>query len=135
MPELTPRQIALYALALLTLVVLAAWYAGRGDGTSAAAAAAPAIEVDDPDRGGTLVVHVAGAVHRPGVYRMRRGARVDDAVTRAGGPRRRADLGAVNLAAELEDGRQILVPLRAPAASSSAAPAGAAAAAPQPGVP
>src|SRR5215207_1124255 len=116
MPELTPRQIALYALALLTLVV-------------------PAIEVDDPDRGGALVVHVAGAVHRPGVYRMRRGARVDDAVTRAGGPRRRADLGAVNLAAELEDGRQILVPLRAPAASSSAAPAGAAAAAPQPGVP
>jgi competence protein ComEA len=135
MPELTPRQIALYALALLTLVVLAAWYAGRGDGTSAAVAAAPAIEVDDPDRGGTLVVHVAGAVHRPGVYRMRRGARVDDAVTRAGGPRRRADLGAVNLAAELEDGRQILVPLRPPAASSSVAPAGAAAAAPQPGVP
>src|ERR671914_1726315 len=118
MPELTPRQIALYGLAFLTLVVLAAWYAARGDGAGgvSAAAAAPAIEVDDPDRGGTVVVHVAGAVHRPGVYRMRQGARVDDAVTRAGGPRRRADLGAVNLAAELEDGRQILVPVRAPAA-------------------
>jgi competence protein ComEA len=142
MPELTPRQIALYGLALLALVVLAAWYAARGDGAGhvPAAAAAPAIEVDDPDRGGMLVVHVAGAVHRPGVYRMRRGARVDDAVTRAGGPRRRADLGAVNLAAELEDGRQILVPLRAPAApaappGSPATAAPSAGAAPAPGVP
>ena len=136
MPELTPRQIALYGLALLTLVVLAAWYAGRDDGTSAAAAPAPAIRLDDPARGGTLVVHVAGAVHRPGVYRMRRGARVDDAVTRAGGPRRRADLGAVNLAAELEDGRQILVPVRVPVATAaSAAPGASAAASPQPGVP
>src|SRR5687767_3506814 len=121
MPELTPRQIALYGLALLTLVVLAAWYVARGDGTgaAAAAAAAPAIAVEDGDRGGTLIVHVAGAVRRPGVYRMRQGARVDDAVTRAGGPRRRADLGAVNLAAELEDGRQILVPLRVPAATAA----------------
>jgi competence protein ComEA len=138
MPELTPRQIALYGLALLTLVVLAAWYAGRGDGTGGvpAAAAAPAIEVDDKDRGGMLVVHVAGAVHRPGVYRMRQGARVDDAVTRAGGPRRRADLGAVNLAAELEDGRQILVPLRAPAApAGSPTTASSSSGAPAPGVP
>jgi competence protein ComEA len=137
MPELTPRQIALYGLALLTLIVLAAWYAARGDGTgaAAAAAAAPAIAVEDGDRGGTLIVHVAGAVRRPGVYRMRQGARVDDAVTRAGGPRRRADLGAVNLAAELEDGRQILVPLRVSAATA-AAPTGASTAAPsQPGVP
>jgi competence protein ComEA len=138
MPELTPRQVALYGLALLTLVVLAAWYAGRGDGAgAAAAAAAPAIQVDDPARGGTLLVHVAGAVHRPGVYRLRQGARVDDAVTRAGGPRRRADLGAVNLAAELEDGRQILVPPRAPAApaGSPAATSPSGGAGPAQGVP
>ena len=127
MPELTPRQIALYGLALLALALLAAWYAARGGGggPAPAAEAAPAIKLDD-GRGEALVVHVAGAVRHPGVYRMRTGARVDDAVTRAGGPRRRADLSALNLAAQLEDGRQVLVPLRAPAASGAPAPVAAA---------
>ena len=61
-----------------------------------------------------MLVHVAGAVRDPGVYRLRPGSRVDDAVRRAGGPTQRADLGAVNLAAKVEDGRQVLVPERAP---------------------
>ena len=136
MPEFNPRQLALYGLALLALVVLAAWYLGHGDGAAAApAAGTPSIQVsDDEGDGGALVVHVAGAVRRPGVYRMRAGTRVDDAVTRAGGPRRRADLSALNLAAELEDGRQVLVPLRAPG-GSAAAPAAAGATATTPGVP
>ena len=51
-------------------------------------------------------------MRRPGVYRLPAGARVDDALRRAGGAARRADLAAVNLAANLEDGRQVLVPLR-----------------------
>jgi competence protein ComEA len=135
MPEFNPRQLALYGLGLLALVVLAAWYLGHGDRASAApAAGAPRIAVQDDHAadGGELVVHVAGAVRRPGVYRLRAGSRVDDAVARAGGPRRRADLSALNLAAELEDGRQVLVPLRATAA---AAAAGVATAPAQPGVP
>ena len=57
-------------------------------------------------------MHVAGAVLRPGVYRLSPRARVVDAVRRAGGVRRRADLSALNLAAKLEDGRQVVVPLR-----------------------
>jgi len=74
--------------------------------------------------GGRVTVHVAGAVQRPGVYRLPAGARVNDALHRAGGARGRADLAAVNLAAKLEDGRQVLVPERAPAVAALAAGGG-----------
>ena len=132
MPELTPRQLLLCGLALLGLAVFAVVYAGRGDGVAASPRPAPSLEVAAAEEGGSgLVVHVAGAVRRPGVYRLRAGARVADAVERAGGARRRADLGAVNLAAELQDGRQVLVPLRAKGGVAAANAAGATA----PGVP
>src|SRR3954451_8629779 len=133
MPDLTPRQLVLCGLALLGLVVLAVSYSGRGDGRVASSrAGAPSLEVRGADEGGALVVHVAGAVRRPGVYRLRAGARVADAVRRAGGARRRADLSAVNLASELQDGRQVLVPRRLAAGAVAAPVAGTAA---TPGVP
>lgn len=95
---------------------------GAGDGADG-----DAVRVGRAD-GGRVTVHVAGAVRRPGVYRLPAGARVNDALRRAGGPGGRADLAAVNLAAKLEDGRQVLVPERAPAAAAggagSAAPGG-----------
>lgn len=59
-----------------------------------------------------IVVHVAGCVWRPGVYTFREGDRVCDAVRRAGGAKPRADLDAINLAARLEDGRQLYLPAR-----------------------
>ena len=58
------------------------------------------------------VIHVAGAVRRPGVYRMKAGARVRDAVRRAGGAGSGADLDAINLAAKVADGQQVVVPSR-----------------------
>jgi competence protein ComEA len=59
-----------------------------------------------------LVVHVVGEVRRPGLYELRDGARIADALRRAGGARRGADLAALNLAAPLVDGVQVLVPAR-----------------------
>ena len=64
---------------------------------------------------GPVVVHVVGAVRHPGVYRLPAGSRTRDAVRRAGGALRRADLAAVNLATRLADGEQVRVPLRAAA--------------------
>ena len=60
--------------------------------------------------GGDLVVHVAGAVDDPGVYRMPPGSRVTDAIDRAGGTTGGAAADAINLAAPLADGQQIQVP-------------------------
>jgi competence protein ComEA len=119
----TPRHVLLlWALGLLVVVLLGARYLHH---SSPRAAAAPPIRVGESEGSSArLVVHVAGAVRRPGVYRLAAGSRVVDAVRRAGGARRKADLAALNLAAKLEDGRQVLVPLRgaAPAGGGGTAP-------------
>jgi competence protein ComEA len=60
-------------------------------------------------RGDRLVVHVAGAVARPGVVELHAGARVIDAVEAAGGAAGDADLDRLNLAARLADGEKVLV--------------------------
>lgn len=79
---------------------------------AAAQSAAPA-----PD----LTVYVCGAVRAPGVVRLPAGARVTDALELAGGPTAKAELAAVNLAAPLADGQQIVVPERGQAAALAAA--------------
>ena len=57
-----------------------------------------------------MIVDVTGHVRRPGVYEFPPGSRVIDAIERAGGPRDGALLSALNLAAPLTDGQQIVVP-------------------------
>jgi len=57
-----------------------------------------------------VTVHVAGAVNKPGVYRLDSGSRVQDALDMAGGPTDEADLNRINLAAFLKDAQQVLIP-------------------------
>ena len=94
---------------------------GIHDGVGAAAAPEP-----DPD----AYVHVAGAVARPGVYRVRPGGRVADVVDAAGGPGSEADVDQLNLAAKVGDGERVYVPRRGelppsgPGAGAAAGPPG-----------
>ena len=128
MPELPiSRKRALVAVAgLLVLLILV----GRQLAGAGAPPAARPVVVEtrgaEPRRP-PLLVHVVGAVRRPGLYRLRDGARIADAVAKAGGATRKADLALVNLAAPVADGAQVVVPARQPATAGPAAGASGAA--------
>lgn len=123
MPDLSRTQIAVYgAIAVAILFVGARSIrseASSGGFTDTGGSSAPGRGVTVTGAAGDVVVDVTGAVRRPGVYRLPTGSRVDDAVKRAGGPTARAGLEAVNLAARLADGQQVVVPDDAPAMSES----------------
>lgn len=92
---------------------------GGGDGDTpplkldgaGATARAPGARADGSGVREELFVHVAGAVRRPGLYRIRVDSRVADALERAGGPLPRAELTTLNLAARVADGQQVVVPV------------------------
>ena len=122
MPELSRSQLALYAaIAVAVLLVGARWIRSGGGGSAGGAevsfAADSSHEAEDTR---DVVVHVAGDVRRPGVYRLPAGSRVTDAVRRAGGFAGGADQDAINLAARLGDGQQVVVPGPGAIAASSA---------------
>jgi competence protein ComEA len=96
---------------------------------SVSASTEPAVAVASGSSGvapSVIIVDVTGRVRRPGVYRFQPGDRVIDAIRRAGGPREGADLTALNLAAPLTDGTQILVPKEGEAVAASGSSAGSA---------
>ena len=112
MNEIPRQQLALWALAIVAVGLIGARYlADRGDAQPHAPATGAQVRVTGGGSAGAYV-HVAGAVRRPGVYRISAAARLDSAIRRAGGPTGRADLEGVNLAARLADGQQVIVPRR-----------------------
>ncbi|HUI89911.1 MAG TPA: ComEA family DNA-binding protein [Anaerolineales bacterium] len=74
------------------------------------------VTLEPPPTEVPIVIQVIGAVVKPGVYSMPEGSRVQDAVNAAGGLEADADSNAVNLAARLEDGQQVIIPVMGGAA-------------------
>jgi competence protein ComEA len=109
------RQLTLYIAAAVAVVLLGVWTLRHDAARSAPApgSSIPAAVRIARSSPADAIVHVVGAVRRPGVYRLDAGARVQEAVRRAGGARRYAELDAINLAARIADGQQIVVPARA----------------------
>src|SRR5579862_4548544 len=137
------RHAVALVVGLLVVVVLATRLLGSGSApgqvtveapTSSEAGAAesggPAAPAASPAAPAFVVVDVAGEVRRPGVYRLRQGARITDAIARAGGVTNRAEIVAVDLAAPLADGEQVLVPRRTAVGAVGAATGAAATGAP-----
>lgn len=133
-PRLTAAVAAAGGLAVAVVVAVVLWRGSPAppqlvlpkavDAPAAAAgSSAPAADA--------FAVHAAGAVARPGVYRVRDGARVADLLDAAGGPLPEADMDQVNLAARVADGMRVYIPRRGETAPAPiGASAGAAAAGP-----
>jgi competence protein ComEA len=124
-PELSRSQIAVYGALAVALFLLGARVIRAEEGSAPAASLVSTNgssgRLSFGSAAGDVVVHVAGAVARPGVYRLPAGARVTDAVERAGGATGTALLEAINLAARLADGQQIVVPKEGPGGAPIAA--------------
>ena len=95
---------------------------GNQPGSGAKSGAGEGLRISGGSR--KLIVDVAGAVRRPGVYRFRQGERVVDAIARAGGTTSRAVTDGINRAATLTDGQQVVVPSAAGAGGGIVAAGG-----------
>lgn len=112
--EVTGLLVLLAGAVLATVLV---WWGGLPRPLDGEPASAPLPTAADA----TFTVHVAGAVHQPGLVQLPAGSRVADALVAAGGPRPDAALDELNLAREVSDGERILVP----ALGEASGPAGA----------
>jgi len=120
MEAISRQLLIVYAAAALAIALIGARYLKEASEHESAPATRAQTQVRVERSRPGAYVYVTGAVRRPGVYRLPPWARLDLALRRAGGPNRAADLAAVNLAAKVADGQQVVVPRRGSAAGAAA---------------
>ncbi|MGI9622622.1 MAG: helix-hairpin-helix domain-containing protein [Acidimicrobiales bacterium] len=91
-----------------------------------------ASEPPEPASSGVIVVHVAGAVERPGLVEVPTGSRIADALVAAGGATEAADVDRLNLALEMADADRVYVPEEGERVTPDVSDPGGLAAAPEP---
>ena len=67
-------------------------------------------EKEDENNNTNIKVYITGEVKNQGVIELEEGARIADAIEKAGGKTEQANLKNVNLAYQLEDGQKIYIP-------------------------
>lgn len=103
------KKSLLILLALLGAVLIGATYGYYREQDSIALDAATTEHVEPPRK---VTVYVSGEVKKPGLVTLDEDKRVADAVNAAGGVIETADVDHINMAAHLEDGMQVRVPMR-----------------------
>jgi len=134
MGSLSRSQLLVYGAVGVALLLLGARWIRAADSSSASGEVSYSSGSEsssgsgsfavDAQGGEDVVVHVAGAVAKAGVYRLPAGSRVNDAVQRAGGATARAEVESINLAARLGDGQQVVVPQKVAGGDPTSAAAG-----------
>ena len=119
---LSRRQLFGAAAAVAILLVLLVRHLGGGSAAPVVTPLRAPARSAKPAPAKLLVIDVAGAVRRPGLYRLQPGSRIDDAIAVAGGVTAKAQLDAVNLAAPVADGEQVVIPGRGPDGAPAASP-------------
>jgi competence protein ComEA len=129
MPQISRERALAYLVAILVVLAIGGKLfldggssPGAGTGFEGANAAS-STSFGEPAAPKRVIVDVVGAVRRPGLYELADGSRVDDAIRKAGGPKPKAALEQINLAAPVADGAQIVVPVATAAASPTGEPA------------
>jgi len=128
LPEISRQQAIVVCVLVLVVLVGAGKLLGARHSTVQKRAQIKLVGAAGSSRS-QLLVDVSGAVRHPGVYRLPAGSRINDALLKAGGETKKADLTLVNRAASLTDGQQVLVPEKVTAATAAATSGGSAAAA------
>ena len=116
MDNLNTKQKIIIGIIIILMLLVIGFYIMQKTKTSEKFNTDSAIETDvganfvRPQETTQIIIHIAGEIKQPGIIHLEEGARIADAIEKAGGTMQEADLTKVNLAYILEDGQKVYIP-------------------------